>query len=207
MGEPFDTLLRLLGVLLLVAANGFFVAAEFALVSVRATRIAEIADQGSAGADRVRRALGDLDRFIAATQLGITIASLGLGWLGEPAVARLLSAGLAWAPVPFERELIAGAVGFIVITALHIVFGELAPKSIALQRPERTAMLVVAPTTVFLALFRPAIVLLNNAGAAAVRLVGLEPVAGHERNLHSPAEIELLVEQSARGGAMPDTER
>jgi CBS domain containing-hemolysin-like protein len=207
MSEPFGVLLRLLAVLVLVGLNGFFVAAEFALVSVRRTRMAELADQGSSGAARVQHALGDLDRYIAATQLGITMASLGLGWLGEPAVAQILHAALGWAPLPFERDLIAGVLAFVMITTLHIVFGELAPKSIALQRAERTAMAVVAPLTAFLALFRPAISLLNGAGAWAVRLLGLEPAAGHGGSLHSAEEIELLVEQSARGGILPDLER
>lgn len=208
MNEPFETLLRLFAVLVLVALNGFFVATEFALVSVRRTRVEEIADQGVAGATRVQRALGDLDRYIAATQLGITMASLGLGWLGEPAVARLLQGALDWLPAAVEVEVIAGILAFVLITALHIVFGELAPKSIALQRPERTSLVVVAPVSLFATVFSPAIALLNGAGGAAVRLLGLEPAAGHEGgSLHSPEEIEMLVEQSGRGGALPDLER
>ncbi|MGH2386651.1 MAG: hemolysin family protein [Chloroflexota bacterium] len=208
MSDQLALLLRLAAVLLLVALNGFFVAAEFALVSVRRTRIAELADQGSAGAARVQRALGDLDHFIAATQLGITMASLGLGWLGEPAVAQILHAALGWAPLPFEKALIAGVVAFVLITTLHIVFGELAPKSIALQRTERTAILVVPPTAAFLALFRPAIILLNGAGAAVVRLLRLDPAGKLDGGgFHSAQEIELLVEQSARGGTLDEMER
>ena len=207
MNELLATLLRLGAVLLLVALNGFFVATEFALVSVRSTRIEELVAAGRPGAARVQRALGNLDRFIAATQLGITMASLGLGSLGEPAVAGLLHGALAWLPAALEPGVVAGALAFVIITSLHIVFGELAPKTIALRLPERTALLVVAPTSLFLQLFRPAIVLLNGSGALAVRLVGLQPASGHEGGLHSPEEIELLVEQSARGGAIADSER
>jgi putative hemolysin len=208
MSDQLAVVVRLAAVLLLVALNGFFVAAEFALVSVRRSRIAELAEQGSAGAARVQRALSDLDQFIAATQLGITMASLGLGWLGEPAVAQILHAVLDWAPLPFEKVLIAGVVAFVLITTLHIVFGELAPKSIALQRTERTAILVVPPTAAFLALFRPAIILLNGAGAAVVRLLRLDPATKLEGgSLHSAQEIELLVEQSARGGVLDEMER
>jgi CBS domain containing-hemolysin-like protein len=208
MSEPYATLLRLLAVVVLVAINGFFVATEFALVSIRRTRVEALVERRVAGAAHVQQALGDLDRFIAATQLGITMASLGLGWMGEPAVASLLDDLLGWVPAQIDVELIAGIIAFIVITGLAIIFGELAPKSIALQRTERTALLVVAPVSLFAAIFRPAIALLNGAGAAAVRLLGIDPAIGHQRSsLHSPEEIELLVEQSAQGGALPDLER
>ncbi|MDB5075878.1 MAG: hypothetical protein JWO42_2057 [Chloroflexi bacterium] len=207
MSEPLATLLRLLAVVVLIGLNGFFVATEFALVAMRRTRIDELVDRGVAGAVRVRRAQSDLNRFIAATQLGITMASLGLGWLGEPAVAGLLQGVLGWIPGAVQPQVVAGVIAFVLITGLHIVFGELAPKSIALTRPERTALVVVTPTSLFLAAFRPAIALLNSAGAAVVRLLGIAPPAGFEASLHSPEEIEQLVEQSARGGAMEDAER
>ncbi len=208
MPEPFETLARLLAVLVLVGMNGFFVAAEFALVSVRRTRIDELVDQGVAGADRVRRALGNLDRFIAATQLGITMASLGLGSLGEPTVAGVLHQVVGRLPAAIEPETIAAVIAFAFITILHIVFGELVPKSIALARPERTALRVTGPTALFLAAFRPAVVLLDRAGVIAIGWLGIELTAGHEAgSLHSPEEIEMLVERSARGGIIEDAER
>ncbi len=207
MVEPFDSLARVLAVLALVALNGFFVATEFALVSVRRTRVEEMSADGVAGAARVGRALGNLDRFIAGTQLGITVTSLGLGWLGEPALAHLLHEPLRWLPASIEADVIAGTIAFMLITALHIVFGELAPKSLALQRPEQTSLFVVPPMSLFLILFRPAIALLNGAGNAVVRLFGLEPTNNHDGSVHSPEELELLVEQSARGGALEDQER
>lgn len=208
MSDPVSVLVRLLVLLMLVALNGFFVATEFALVSVRRTRIAELADEGVPGAADVHRVLGDLDRYIAATQLGITMASLGLGWLGAPALDQLLQGALRWLPAILHTPILSGAIAFVLLTALHNVFGELAPKSVALQRPERTALRVVGPISLFLSLFRPAIALLSWSGNGVVRLLGLAPVAGVERaGLHSAEEIELLVEQSARGGALDDLER
>src|SRR6266850_3554334 len=131
----------------LVALNGFFVATEFALVKVRPTRLDELARRGSAAARRAKRLVEHLDEYLSATQLGITLASLALGWIGEPAFAHLIEplgtrAGLA----PTTREAIAAALSFLLITFLHIVFGELAPKSLAIQRSEGTALVVSAPS-------------------------------------------------------------
>src|SRR5687767_7169707 len=144
----FD-LLRLLGVVILVFANGFFVAAEFALVSVRRTRVEELIQQRKIGARAVKRALEDPDRFIAATQLGITIASLGLGWLGEPALTHFIEPVLDLLPtawIGLASHSISAAIAFAIITFLHVVIGELMPKSIALQKPEATALVVARPT-------------------------------------------------------------
>ena len=147
--------LGLLAILALVFANGFFVAAEFALVTVRKTRIDQLAAEGHRGARTVRRALSDPDSYIAATQLGITMASLGLGWVGEPALAgsiepifHYLGSYLALA----TAHSIAVIISFIVITALHIVLGELAPKTVALQYPEQVSLVVAKPTELFLRL-------------------------------------------------------
>src|SRR3989304_5833910 len=157
-------LLRLVGVALLVLANGFFVAAEFALVSVRRTRVEELVQQGRASARAVKKALEDPDRFIAATQLGITIASLGLGWLGEPALAHQIEPVVAlfpkqWGSVASHST--PAAIAFAAITFLHVVVGELMPKSIALQRPETTALLVARPPLVPAPPFKPALSALN----------------------------------------------
>src|SRR5690348_6773888 len=122
MGEPVAVLLRLVAALVLVGLNGFFVATEFALVSVRRTRIQELEEEGVAGAGRVYRALGNLDRYIAATQLGITMASLALGWLGEPAVAEMLQGALGGLPEVVRAPIVTGIVAFVLITGLHIVF-------------------------------------------------------------------------------------
>jgi CBS domain containing-hemolysin-like protein len=197
------SLLGIVSVIVLVLLNGFFVAAEFALVSVRQTRMEELANSGSRAAKQVLRALAHLDTYIAATQLGITMASLALGFIGEPAIASLLEPLCAiW--LPKKAALITAhgvsvAIAFIIVTALHIVFGELAPKSIALQRPDGTSLWVTAPLDAFLKIFRPFIFLLNATGNAVVRLLGLQPVPEHAQ-AHSPDEIEMLVHRTREAG-------
>jgi CBS domain containing-hemolysin-like protein len=201
--------LRLIGVAALVLANGFFVAAEFALVSVRRTRIEELVQQGKADAKAVKHALGDPDRFIAATQLGITIASLGLGWLGEPALSHLFEPLLARLPeswVGTASHSISAALAFAIITFLHVVIGELMPKSIALQRPEATALIVARPTLLTETIFKPAIWALNGTGNFLLRLIGMRAASGHEM-VHSVEELKMLVEASEEGGILEDTER
>ncbi|MGD2057799.1 MAG: hemolysin family protein [Anaerolineales bacterium] len=196
------TILRLAAVALLVFANGFFVSAEFALVSVRRTRVTELVAQGNSRARWVQRAINEPDRFIAATQLGITLASLGLGWIGEPALGVLLRPVIALFPVGIEQELshsLSAGIAFAIITFLHVVVGELAPKSIALQNPERTSLIVAQPTIWTEAFFKPAIWLLNGAGNALLRWAGVQPAAGHEL-VHSVEELKMLVRQSAEGG-------
>ncbi len=209
--EPSVTLdlLRLLGVAGLVLANGFFVAAEFALVSVRRTRIEELVQQGKAGAGAVKKALEDPDRFIAATQLGITIASLGLGWLGEPALAHFIEPVLALLPeswVGLASPSISAVMAFAVITFLHVVIGELMPKSIALQRPESTALFVARPTLWSEILFKPAIWALNGTGNLLLRLIGMRAASGHEM-VHSVEELKMLVVASEESGVLEDAER
>jgi CBS domain containing-hemolysin-like protein len=196
-----------LAVVTLVAANGFFVAAEFSLVSVRRTRVDELVAQGNRAAKIVRHAIDDPDRFIAATQLGITIASLGLGWIGEPALAHLIEPLLSWIPgewIEVASHSLAVGIAFFIITFLHVVLGELAPKSIALQYPEETAFVVARPTVFTENLFRPLIWLLNGAGNSVLRLVGLQAPTGHQR-VHSVEELKMLVAASRLGGALqPD---
>jgi CBS domain containing-hemolysin-like protein len=193
----------------LVFINGFFVAAEFALVSVRKSRIDQLANEGSGRARVVQRALTHLDTYIAATQLGITMASLGLGFIGEPAIATLLEPLFARIPfLPHEGAVItshtvAFIVAFSIATALHIVFGELAPKSVALQRADVTALWVTAPLNLFLTIFRPFIVALNGIGNGVVRLIGLEP-AGEHGSVHSVEELELLVHSSREAGLLEE---
>ncbi|MGD8552331.1 MAG: hemolysin family protein [Anaerolineales bacterium] len=199
-------ILRLAAVALLVLANGFFVAAEFSLVSVRRTRVSELVAQGNSRARWVQRAIDDPDRFIAATQLGITLASLGLGWIGEPALGVLLHPLIELFPANIEQELshsLSAGLAFAVITFLHVVVGELAPKSIALQNPERTSLVVAQPTIWTEMVFKPAIWLLNGAGNSLLRWAGVQPAAGHEL-VHSVEELKMLVRQSAQGGIVGD---
>ncbi len=209
MPDYFSDFLRLLGVVVLVLANAFFVAAEFALVSVRRTRVEELLQQRKAGAGAVKKALEDPDRFIAATQLGITIASLGLGWLGEPALSRLIDPLVAHLPeawVGAASHSISAALAFAVITFLHVVVGELMPKSIALQRPESTALVVAQPTLFVELMFKPAIWALNGTGNFLLRLIGMRAASGHEM-VHSVEELKMLVEASEESGVLEDSER
>jgi CBS domain containing-hemolysin-like protein len=202
-------MLKLLGVAALVLANGFFVAAEFALVSVRRTRVEEMLQQGKTGARAVKQALEDPDRFIAATQLGITIASLGLGWLGEPALGGLIEPIVSLLPqewVGLASHSISAAIAFAAITFLHVVVGELMPKSIALQRPEATALVVAQPTLITEIIFKPAIWALNGTGNFLLRLMGMRAASGHEM-VHSVEELKMLVVASEESGVLEDTER
>jgi CBS domain containing-hemolysin-like protein len=199
-------ILRLIALVLLVLANGFFVAAEFALVSVRRTRIAELVAKDNARARWVKKAIDDPDRFIAATQLGITLASLGLGWIAEPALGNLLEPLIRLFPAQLEAEVahsLSAGLSFAIITFLHVVIGELAPKSIALQNPERTSLFVAQPTVWTERIFKPIIWVLNGTGNALLRWVGVEPAAGHEL-VHSVAELKMLVRASAQSGVVGD---
>lgn len=201
--------LGLVAVLALVAANGLFVATEFAYVAVRRTRVEQLASGGHARARLLLGSLGRLDTYIAATQLGVTMCSLALGWVGEPALAGLLEP-------PLERLLggvagtaaahtIAVAVAFAAITTLLIVFGELAPKQMALARAERTALWMAAPMAVFARVFRPFIWALNGMGLGVARLAGVRPAANAESTL-APEELEIVMEASERAGLLSTAE-
>jgi CBS domain containing-hemolysin-like protein len=198
------TLGKLIAVVLLVLANGFFVVAEFSLVSVRRTRIAEMVAQGNASASRVQRAIENPDRVIAATQLGITLASLSLGWIGEPALAHLLVPLVNLFPLSIQSDMshsLSAGIAFALITFLTVVVGELAPKSIALQDPERASLVVAGPTLWTERIFKPVIWALNGAGNGFLRLVGIQPASGHQL-VHSVEELKMLVTASAEGGVV-----
>ena len=202
-------LLGLIAVAFLVLLNAFFVAAEFALVSVRPTRIAELVSSGNRAARWVARALENPDRFIAATQLGITLASLGLGWIGEPALAGLIEPIVELFPAEFATTLshtISAILAFSMITFLHVVVGELMPKSVALQDSERTSLLVSRPLAWTVMLFKPLIWALNGTGNALLRAMGVRPAEGSEL-AHSVEELKLIVADSARSGVVADSEQ
>jgi putative hemolysin len=199
---------RLGAVLALVLANGFFVAAEFSIVAVRKTRVDQLVAEGRRGARAVRRAVTQPDKYIAATQLGITMASLGLGWIGEPALASLIQPVLNGLPsllAEATAHSVAVAIAFLIVTSLHIVLGELAPKTIALERAELTALLVVKPTELFMKLFSPFIRLLNGTGQAVVRALGLRSMGGHAM-VHSEEELKMLVTASQEAGVLEEQE-
>jgi len=203
-----EILWRLAGVLALVFANGFFVAAEFSIVTVRKTRIDQLVAEGDRRARAVRRAVTAPDRYIAATQLGITMASLGLGWIGEPALATMIQPSFSFLPAPVAEQTahsIAVAIAFTIITAVHIVFGELTPKWVALERSEATALWVVTPTEVFMRVLWPFIRLLHGTAQAVVRGLGMH---GSDRRamVHSEEELKMLVTASQEAGVLEEQE-
>lgn len=199
----FDAVwLRLLAVALLVAANAFFVAAEFALVAARRTRIDAMARRGDSKARVVKRAIQSLDKYISGTQLGITLASLGLGWIGEPALAGTIEGAFRWLPAaaaPIATHGVAAAIAFAIITFLHIVLGELAPKALALLHPEQTSRWVAPPLILFTIATNPFIWVLNGTANGILRLLGARTPTERER-VHSPEEIMMLVEQTRQTG-------
>jgi len=204
--------LSLLGLILvaaLILANAYFVAAEFALVAVRRTQVQLWVQEGRVGARSVARALDNLDDAIAATQLGITFASISLGFIGEPILAELLAPALAVLGLGSAAAVhtIAVAVAFGILTFLHVVVGELAPKALALDRPGPVALACARPLLVFGQVFRPLLVTMNGAGNALVRALGVRSAAQH-RSIHSPAELSLLVSEAREAGAIgPETGR
>ncbi|CAN5594014.1 hemolysin family protein [soil metagenome] len=194
-------------VFLLVIANGFFVASEFALVGVRRSRIATLAEAGSRRAKLTLELLDDLNAYISATQLGITMASLALGWIGEPVFAHLLEAPLAGRVSDTARHTIAFAIAFAVITFLHIVLGELAPKTLALERAERVALAIAWPLKAFHQIFRWPIRLLDWAGVRTVRLFGLHP-SGEHASIYTEEELRHLIDASRKSGHVePEQQR
>ena len=189
----------LLLVILLVLTNGFFVAAEFALVGVRRSRVASLAQDGNLRAKLLLELIDSLNAYISATQLGITMASLALGWIGEPVFAHLLEAPLKGRVSDTVLDTIAFALAFTLITFLHIVLGELAPKTLALERTEKIALVVARPLYLFYRFFRWPIRLLDWAGTRTVRLFGLHPSAEHT-STYSQEEIRQVINASREGG-------
>lgn len=202
-----NELFGFLTIFVLVLINGFFVAAEFALVSVRRTRIDQLANEGSKRGRLTQKVLKDLDLYIAATQLGITMASLGIGFLAEPAIEHTVRPTLlGWNVAETSVTTISFIIAFTLSTALHIVFGELAPKSLALQRSEQVSLAVSIPMIVFATVFRPFIYVLNATGNGVVRLLGLRPVTGHH-TAHSEEEIRMIVSASRQEGVLEEQEK
>lgn len=200
-------LLNILLTFFLVFLNGFFVAAEFAIVKVRLSQIQVKA--GSSFSARVAESVvSNLDGYLAATQLGITLASLGLGWIGEGVVSEIIIAsmnGMGLAITDATAHAWALPISFVLITVLHIVFGELAPKSLAIRYPTRTTMALAGPLKVFYLVFRPFIWALNGFANFILKTIGIQP-AGHSE-IHSEEELKLIVAESAEGGAIENSER
>lgn len=199
--------LNLVIVVLLVLANGFFVASEFALVGVRKSRIESMAKAGNRRAKRLLPLVNNLNAYISATQLGITLASLALGWIGEPAIAHLLEVPLKGRVSDTLMHTIAFAIAFTIITFLHIVLGELAPKTLALERAEKTALAIALPMGIFYKIFRWPIRVLDWAGTRTVRLFGLHPSGSHA-SIYTEDELRQLIDISRASGHLePEDQR
>jgi CBS domain containing-hemolysin-like protein len=194
-------LLRVFVILLLVAANAFFAAAEFALVSVRETRILQLIESHRAGARTVLKLHQQLQRVVNGVQLGITITSLTLGWLGEPVLARLFETWIGAIPhAILYAHAIAVTVAFVAITSLHVILGELVPKSLALQRSERVALAVAAPMDVFLTITRPLTVGMSRVAGFVLRAFGTREI--RHGSVHSPDELKLIVTAAHHSGQL-----
>ncbi len=198
--------LLLFAALVLVALNGLFVAAEFAFVKIRSSKVEEMVREGKSSAGVVKEAIENLDGYLAVCQLGITIASLGLGALGEPAIATLIEPLLE--PLGVSEgtlHVVAFLVGFGIITFLHVVFGELAAKSFAIAKPEGTSRLVAPFMKFFYYAFRPGVWLFNGTANAFVRMFGVPPASASEE-AHSEEELRLIIGQSTDQGVLKEDE-
>ncbi|WP_421942040.1 hemolysin family protein [Pedobacter sp.] len=199
---------RLFLALFLVLLNGFFVAAEFAIVKVRASQIEIKAKTGSRVGKMAKGIIHNLDGYLAATQLGITLASLGLGWVGEDVMHTIfknLFDSLEWGLSDATIHTASTIVAFSLITIMHIVFGELAPKSFAIQRPVATTLFVSFPLQVFYVVFKPFIWTLNSLAAIILKPLGIDASAGHE-SIHSTEELQYLLDQGKESGALDNNE-
>jgi CBS domain containing-hemolysin-like protein len=198
--------LDILVTLFLVFLNGFFVAAEFAIVKVRSSQIALQA--GTSSKKAAESIIENLDGYLAATQLGITLASLGLGWVGEDVVSRIILNFMDFIQIPVTEQTahrIAIPIAFATLTVLHIVFGELAPKSIAIRYPTATTLTVSLPMRIFYFVCKPAIALLNGFANLILKIFGIKPVS--ENEIHSEEELRLIIAESEEGGAIESSER
>lgn len=202
-------ILNLLIVALLLFANAFFVATEFALVSVRKTRLAQLSKEGNKLAKIALDSINHLDRSIAAVQLGITIASIGLGWVGEAALVKLIQPIFNFLPDSMQAvatHSLAVSIAFALITFMHVVIGELMPKSIAIQHPETTALVVAKPMSFITKIFTPFIFLLNGFGNWLLSLMKIPPAhVGHL--VHTVEELDMIIDESHKEGVLNDTEK
>ena len=201
----YDSVVKLLIALLLVLLNGFFVAAEFSIVKVRYSQIQLKAAEGNKMAKQAENIIRNLDAYLSATQLGITLASLALGWVGESTLEHIFRGFFDYFNVniqPTYLTTISVIVSFSIITVMHIVFGELVPKSIAIRKAEATTLFISTPLKFFYFVFKPVIWLMNAISNTFLRLIGLNPASEHE--IHSTEELQLLVKQSADSGEIEE---
>ncbi|MFI3301255.1 MAG: hemolysin family protein [Candidatus Gastranaerophilales bacterium] len=209
MDDLSTTIINLFAMMFLLFSNGFFVASEFAMVKVRKTRIEQLANEGNTNAKIALNAIRDLDKFIAAVQLGITISSIGLGWVGESTLAHLVEPLFAFLPgisQTIATHTVSVSIAFVLITFMHVVIGELIPKSIALEYAEKTALLVAPPMRIMTFLFTPFIWILNGFGNF---ILGLFKISHTNKGalVHSTEELDMLVNASYDGGVLNETEK
>ena len=196
------TLFHIVAIVGLILANSFFVAAEFALVSLRATRVEQLLAQSRPGARAVAQLRNSLNDTLSAVQFGVTVASLALGWLGEPVVAPLIQRPLHLLPhAAFFAHAASAAIAFACITYLQVILGELVPKSLALRSPEQLALGVAPPMLVFIRLTRPFVVFMNGSASLVLRL--FHTIAVNEAQVHSPDELKLMATATRRQGLLP----
>ncbi len=202
-----SVLFELFLVLLIIFANAFFVAAEFAIVKVRTTQIQPLADKNNKRAKITVKILSNLDAYLSASQVGITMTSLGLGWVGEPVTAKLLSPIFIWFGMTNEQTIhtLSIIVGFIFLTFLHISLGEQAPKMLAIKSPKSVSLIVAIPLNIFYITFKPIVWMLNHAANFILRLIGIQQVPDSER-INSEEELRLLISEGRKSGAIDQTE-
>lgn len=204
--EYFSIIFNVLVILFLVALNGFFVASEFSIVKVRPSRLDTLIKEGDQQAVHARKITEHLDAYLSVTQLGITLASLGLGWIGEPAVAKMLTPIFHLFELPAQLEhTVAFVVGFSLITALHIVLGELVPKSLSIQKTEKVVLFIAWPLIMFNKIMYPAVWLLNHVANWAARRMGIQ-AASEADEAHNEDEIRILMEESYKYGYIDKSE-
>lgn len=209
MDETGSISFNLFIIVFLLFSNGFFVASEFAMVKVRKTRIEQLVKEGDFNAKIALEALKDLDKFIAAVQLGVTISSIGLGWVGEDTLARIIEPIFAFLPGISQNiatHTVSVSIAFALITFLHVVIGELVPKSIALEYTEKTALIVARPMQVITTIFNPFIWLLNGFGNSLLQMFHI-PHSHKGSLVHSTEELDMLVNASYDGGVLNETEK
>lgn len=209
MDETGNIYFNLFLIAFLLFSNGFFVASEFAMVKVRKTRIEQLVHEGNYNAKIAMEALKDLDKFIAAVQLGVTISSIGLGWVGEGTLARIIEPLFVFLPgvtKTIATHTLSASIAFALITFFHVVLGELIPKSIALEYTEKTALLVAKPMQVLTFIFNPFIWLLNGFGNAVLKMLNI-PHSHKGSLVHSTEELDMLVNASYDGGVLNETEK
>ncbi len=209
MDESGNLVFNLFLIAFLLFSNGFFVAAEFAMVKVRKTRIEQLVKEGNYSAQIALEAIKDLDKFIAAVQLGVTISSIGLGWVGEGTLARIIEPVFVFLPgvsQTIATHTVSVSLAFALITFLHVVLGELIPKSIALEYTEKTALIIARPMQAITFVFNPFIWLLNGFGNWVLKLMHI-PHSHKSSLVHSSEELDMLVDASYNGGVLNETEK